>query len=132
MSIAYWRERNKYYRILGSKCKECSAEYFPPVFKCRKCSSQRLAEQEMPKEGKVIAYTVSRDVITGFEDQEPMVIALIELQNGVKMVAQIADTSTDQLTVGDKVKAVFRRVSVDGEAGQIFYGYKFVSSSKRA
>jgi len=131
MSIAYWRERNKYYRILGSKCKECSTEYFPSVYKCRKCSSERLAEHEMPKDGKILAYTVSRDIITGFEDQEPMAIALIELQNGVKMIAQIADASADQLTVGDKVKAVFRRVNVNGEAGQIFYGYKFVQSSKK-
>jgi len=52
--------------------------------------------------GKIMAYTVSRDIITGFEDQEPMIIGLIELQNGVKMVAQIADASADQLTVGDK------------------------------
>ncbi|MCS4538400.1 MAG: Zn-ribbon domain-containing OB-fold protein [Thaumarchaeota archaeon] len=130
MSIAYWRERNRYYRILGSKCKECSAEFFPPVYKCRKCNSEKLAEQEMPKEGKVMAYTLSRDIITGFEDQEPMIIGLIELQNGVKMVAQIADASADQLAVGDKVKAVFRRVSVNGEAGQIFYGYKFVKIDK--
>jgi uncharacterized OB-fold protein len=126
MSISYWRERDRYYRILGSICKECSAEFFPSVYKCRKCGSEKLVDQEMPREGKILAYTASRDIITGFEDQEPMVIALIELQNGVKMVAQIADASADQLNVGDKVKAVFRRVSVDGDAGQIFYGYKFV------
>ena len=130
MSIAYWRERNKYYRILGSKCKECGIEYFPPVYKCRKCNSEGLAEQEMPKDGKILAYTLSRDIITGFEDQEPMIIALIELQNGVKMIAQIADASTDQLAVGDRVKAVFRRVNANGEAGQIFYGYKFVLKPK--
>ena len=130
MSIAYWRERNRYYRMLGSKCKECNTEFFLPVYKCRKCNSEKLADQEMPKEGKIMAYTLSRDIITGFEDQEPMIIGLIELQNGVKMVAQIADASADQLTVGDKVKAVFRRVSVDGEAGQIFYGYKFVKIDK--
>ncbi|MBM3897493.1 MAG: Zn-ribbon domain-containing OB-fold protein [Thaumarchaeota archaeon] len=126
MSIAYWRERNRYYRILGSKCKECHAEFFPPVYKCRKCNSDKLVEQEMPREGKILACTASRDIITGFEDHEPMVIALIELRNGVKIVAQIADATFDQLNVGDKVKAVFRRISVNGDAGQIFYGYKFV------
>lgn len=126
MAIAYWRERNRYYRILGSKCQDCSAEYFPPVYKCRKCGSEKLADREMPKEGKILAYTISRDIVSGFEEQEPMIIALIELANGVRIVTQVVDTSIDQVTVGDKVKAVFRRVRVNGDNGQIFYGYKFV------
>lgn len=126
MAIAYWRERDRYYRILGSKCQECLSEYFPPLYSCRKCGSSRMVDQEMPKEGKILAFTLLRDPVTGFEDQEPLPIALIELTNGVRIVAQLADTPIDQISSGERVRAVFRRVRANGDSGQIFYGYKFV------
>lgn len=130
MAVSYWRERDRYYRILGSKCQNCGAEFFPRLYRCRKCGSYRLSDHGMPQEGKILAYTLLRDPMRGFEDYDPMPIALIELNNGVRIVAQLADTPHDQIAVGSRVRAVFRRVRVNGPNGQIFYGYKFVVLSK--
>lgn len=131
MAVSYWRERDRYYRILGSKCQNCNAESFPPLYRCRKCGSDKLSDHEMPQEGKILAYTLLRDPMTGFEDHDPMPIALIELNNGVRIVAQLADTPPDQISVGSKVRAVFRRVRVNGPNGQIFYGYKFAIKNEK-
>jgi len=54
-----------------------------------------------------------------------MVFGLLKLENGVRIVAQIVDIPYDSLKLGMKLGAVFRRIRVDGESGQIFYGYKF-------
>ena len=79
----------------------------------------------MPKTGSLLSYTLQRESVQGFEDQEPMVFGLLELENGVRIVSQIVDLPYDSLKEGMKLKAVFRRIKVDGESGQIFYGYKF-------
>ena len=79
----------------------------------------------MPRTGTLLSYTLQRESVQGFEDQEPMVFGLLELKNGVRIISQIVDLPYDSLKEGMKLKAVFRRIRVDGESGQIFYGYKF-------
>jgi uncharacterized OB-fold protein len=125
MSVPYYRTRDGYYRILGNKCVKCEEEYFPPVNICRSCRSVDLKASEMPGLGKLLSYTLQRESITGFEEQEPMVFGLIELNNGVRVIAQIVDFPYESLKIGSKVKAVFRRIKADGTSGQIYYGYKF-------
>jgi uncharacterized protein len=125
MSVPYWRDRDRYYRILGNKCDQCGHEFFPAVAICRKCRSMKLSDCEMPKVGTLLSYTLQRESIQGFEDQEPMVFGLLKLENGVRIVAQVVDLPYDSLKEGMKLNAVFRRIRVDGESGQIFYGYKF-------
>jgi uncharacterized protein len=125
MSVPYYRTRDRYYRMLGSKCDKCTAEFFPPVNICRACKSLDLKPLEMPSLGKLLSYTLQKESVAGFEEQEPMVFGLVELVNGVRLVAQIVDFPYESLKIGSKVKAVFRRIKADGPSGQIYYGYKF-------
>ena len=125
MSIPFWRMRDRYYRMLGSKCEGCGSEYFPSVNVCRKCRSTVLIEVEMPKDGKLLSYTLQKESLSGFEDQEPMVFGLVELSNGVRVLGQLVDLPYETLKVGNRVRAVFRKIRTDGESGQIYYGYKF-------
>lgn len=126
MSISYWRMRDRYYRLMGSMCKACGAEFFPPVYKCKRCNSEDIADKEMPKNGKILTHTTLHEIMKGFEDEEPLTLAIVRLDNGVKVLGQIVDTQPDRIQTGDPVKAVFRRVRINEENGQIMYGYKFV------
>jgi uncharacterized OB-fold protein len=125
MSIPYYRMRDRYYRMLGCRCEKCRAEFFPPVHICRGCGSVDLKEVEMPRSGRVVSFTLQKESVAGFEEQEPMVFGLIELSNNVRIVGQIVDFPYESIKPGSKVKAVFRRVKADGASGQIYYGYKF-------
>lgn len=124
-AISYWRRRNNYYRLLGSCCKGCGAEHFPPVFVCRICSSRDIQEKEMPKTGNIVTYTVLRETMTRFEAHAPMILAIIQLENQVKVLSQIVDCSEDAIKIGSRVKAVFRKVASNGDSDTIQYGYKF-------
>jgi uncharacterized OB-fold protein len=126
MAIQYWRIRDRYYRLLGKKCSACGAEYFPPVYACRKCGSEKLTDFEMPKSGKIMTYTQLYEPLPGFEDQIPLCIALVELDNGVRVLSQLVDVPEDGVKTGARVRAVVRKVQVDGDSGQFLYGYKFV------
>jgi uncharacterized protein len=125
MSVPYHRMRDNYYRMLGSRCDKCGNETFPPSNVCRLCKSEKLTPVEMPRTGKLLSFTLQKESVSGFEEQEPMVFGLVELPNRVKLVAQLVDVPYDSLAIGQRVRAVFRRIKSDGPSGQIYYGYKF-------
>jgi len=125
MSISYWRLRDNYYRLLGSICNSCKHESFPKFTTCMKCNSTNISEKEMPNTGKIISYTLSYEAMPEFENQLPMSIGLIKLENGVNIIAQIVDSEIQDIKINARVKAVFRKISTDGNSGQIYYGYKF-------
>lgn len=130
MSVPFWRLRDRYYSILGNKCAECGSEYFPPVNVCRKCRSTNLKDQQMPRNGTLLSYTMQKESLPDFEDQEPMMFGLVKLENGIKIIAQLVDVPYESLARGMKLTAVFRRIRTNGDSGQIFYGYKFAPSRK--
>ncbi|HUI86011.1 MAG TPA: Zn-ribbon domain-containing OB-fold protein [Nitrososphaerales archaeon] len=125
MSIQYWRVRDRYYRLIGSKCTDCGDEFFPPVYRCRGCGSDRIKDKEMPKSGKIMTYTVLHEPLPGFEAQTPLHLAVVELENGARVLSQVVDSPEGSIKTGAKVRAIVRRALVDGESGQIIYGFKF-------
>ena len=52
-------------------------------------------------------------------------MAIIKLKEGLHLTGQIVDCEPEEVDMGMKVKAVLRRISEDGAAGTIHYGYKF-------
>ncbi|MDG6988496.1 MAG: Zn-ribbon domain-containing OB-fold protein [Nitrososphaerota archaeon] len=125
MAIQHWRVRDRYYRLIGSRCTGCGAECFPPVYRCRKCGSEEIEDKEMPKSGKIVTYTQLHEPLPGFEAQAPFYLAVVELDNGAKILTQLVDSPDESVKTGAKVVATVRRAMVDGDSGQITYGYKF-------
>ena len=137
MAVEYWRNRDRYYRLIGSRCQSCGDEYFPPVYRCRSCGSEKIGDKEMPRDGTILTYTRLHEPLPGFEAQAPYCLAVIELKNGARILSQVVDSPDEDVKIGAKVKATVRRMRVDGESGQILYGYKFIvvkepASSRRA
>lgn len=126
MAIQYWRIRDRYYRLIGSRCESCGAEFFPPVYACKKCGSEKIVDREMPKTGVIVTYTKLHEPLPGFEAQAPFHLAVVRLENGARVLTQIVDSPDEAVKTGAKVRATTRRAKVDGESGQIIYGYKFV------
>ncbi|AET31875.1 Zn-ribbon domain-containing OB-fold protein [Pyrobaculum ferrireducens] len=120
----YWRNIPQYYRLVAKRCRKCGSIHYPPVARCG-CGSKDLEDVELPREGKLLEFTVLHQVGTDFLKQKPLILGLVELTNGVKIVAQIVDAQPEKLAPGVKVEAVFRRVVVDGKHGLVMYGYKF-------
>jgi uncharacterized OB-fold protein len=53
-------------------------------------------------------------------------VGIAELDDGVKLTAQVVDCDFSELKVGMRVSLEFRKMYEEGEAGVIHYGYKFV------
>jgi hypothetical protein len=74
--------------------------------------------------GEIYSYTTLQEPPEGFEDQAPYILALVKLDEGPLITAQITDL--DGLpTIGDHVEMVTRKLTTEGPRGMIVYGYKF-------
>jgi uncharacterized OB-fold protein len=120
----YWRNEVPRYRLQGKACKACGAKYFPAKPVCT-CGSTEFNDYKLPERGEVITWTVISIAPIGYEKYVPYVVALIELEDGCRLLSQVVDIAPEEVMAGLKVEAVFRRIKEDGKEGIIHYGYKF-------
>ncbi len=74
--------------------------------------------------GEIVSYTTVQEAPEGFEEQAPYVVALVRLDEGPMITAQITDHD-GELATGDQVEMVTRKLTTEGKRGMIVYGYKF-------
>ena len=75
--------------------------------------------------GEVYSFSTMYNVPKGFEEQKPYTVALIRLDEGPMVTAQLTDVSNADVRIGMRVEMVTRKLREDGDEGQIIYGYKF-------
>jgi|GEM_PF-1044391 len=75
--------------------------------------------------GVVYSYTLMYNVPQGFEEQKPYTVALVKLDEGPMVTAQLTDVDHGAVAIGMRVEMVTRKLREDGAEGQIIYGYKF-------
>lgn len=131
MAIArFWRETPRRYNLGGSRCTVCASVYFPPRTVCPTCSTHRqsigkMEPLQLSGEGEVVSYTLVHEAAVGFEMQVPYVLALVKTTEGPLLTGQVVNVLPDEMRVGLKVRATFRKLREEGPAGVIHYGYKF-------
>lgn len=75
--------------------------------------------------GTIYSFSIMYNVPHGFEEQKPYVIAIIQLDEGPMVTAQLTDINHDEVAIGQRVEMVTRKLREEGGEGQIIYGYKF-------
>ncbi len=122
----YWREIPQRYRTEAAKCANCGFVCFPPRLVCPECGAREFGAVKLAQAGSLITYTIIRVPPHPFADQSPYAVGIAELDDGVRLMAQVVDCDFEALKVGLRVRLEFRKISEEGEAGVIYYGYKFV------
>lgn len=126
ITARYHREIPQRFRLEAGTCEGCGATLFPPRPVCPHCKGRTFRTTTLPGTGKVITYTVVRVGADKFSKETPFPVAIVELDNGVRLTAQIADAGGESVRIGQRVRLVFRRIQEDGKAGILCYGYKAV------
>lgn len=120
-----WRERATKYRLVGGKCKDCGKTFYPYRGTCPVCGSDNVEVKKLPETGVIETFSIVRSPPTEFTSQAPYVVALVRLDDGTLVPAQITDVEPEEVYEGMRVEAVFRRYREQGEKGIIEYGIKF-------
>ncbi len=121
-----WRERGARYRLEGCRCTRCGRMWYPPKPLCPYCGSKDIVKINLPQQGRLISWTIEYTVPAGYRGKAPIIIGLVELDNGVKVLAEITDVKPEELVYGMRVECVLRKLYEDGDEGVIVYGIKFV------
>ena len=125
-TVRVWRHIQQRYNLIGSKCINCGRVFFPPRVICPDCRRKgNIEDIKFSGKGKIYTYSIVRSPSSDFKIEAPYAVAIIELEEGAKLTAQIVDTDIDNINIGDPVEMVFRKISEDGADGVISYGYKF-------
>jgi uncharacterized protein len=126
ISPKYFREIPQRYRLEAARCKNCGKVYFPPRIHCGECKSKEFEIVKLSDTGKILTYTVVRVGPSNFAQETPYAVAIVEVNDGVKLTIQVADIDVNKVEIGQKVKIVFRRIQDEGKSGLHCYGYKAV------
>jgi len=122
----HWRLRKQRYALVGEVCPHCDAKIFPPRDVCPECGGEAKTAYTFSGKGEVYSFTRLENAPAGFEEQSPYTVALIKLQEGPIVTAQLTDLGTDEVQIGMPVEMVTRKLRSDGnERGILVYGYKF-------
>lgn len=102
-------------KLMASHCPACDASYLPPRPMCPQCFGAQMEWREMPTRGKLAAFTVVHIAPTamieaGYGRDNPYCSGIVELNNGLKLSAQITGVDVSQpelIQIGSAVQAEF-------------------------
>ena len=93
MDIArHWRLRRQRYALEGDQCPHCREYIFPPRDICPHCGEEAGPLHAMSGKGEVYSFTVVHEPPTGYETQAPYAVALVKLEEGPLVTAQLTVT----------------------------------------
>lgn len=104
-------------RLTIPQCKSCGHWIFFPRRHCDKCWSQDLEWKEVKGAGTLYTYTLTRiPTLPDFADEMPQKMAVVELDEGVRINTTLIGLDEAEIKVGMRVKPVFDTVKSDGTA----------------
>jgi len=103
----YWQAA-KDGQLVMKCCNDCTAFRFIPQYFCPVCGSEEMTWKPVSGAGTVASFTrVHRAPIKAFRAKTPYMIALIDLAEGPRMMANIVGADADQIAIGDAVEVCF-------------------------
>jgi uncharacterized OB-fold protein len=121
----HWESHTHRSRLVGEVCTKCGARIFPPRDVCPDCAEAAQTRRVFGGKAEVYSYTIVRYAPAGYGEYVPYPVALIKLEEGPVLTAQLTDVDSDDVHIGMPVEMVTRRIKEEGENGMIVYGYKF-------
>src|SRR5665213_1204118 len=95
------------------RCTACSNVYFPPRPFCPKCASRKVESFVSSGKGKLSSYVINTRPAPGFEADAPYAIAVVELNEGPRLMTSIVGVAQtpETLPIDAPVEVAFESVS---------------------
>jgi hypothetical protein len=92
------------------RCRACGLLNWFPRSMCRQCSSEDLHWEAMSGRGQLYSFSVVRRSPSP-DLPSPYVLALVDLDEGVRLMSHVVDIEPDDVRVGMDLAVSFRVVS---------------------
>ena len=102
----YWEAASNE-RLLVQECKDCGLIYAYPRANCPDCFSDDVEWLETEGIGEVYTYTVARQMSGWPEENLPLILAYVELEEGPRITTNIVDCDPEDVDIGTPVEVQF-------------------------
>lgn len=110
-SLPYW-EAAKQHRLEIPHCRDCDGYWFPPSRSCPHCVSANVEFKQVSGRGKVFSFVIyDRVYHPSFAGDVPYAVALIELDEGPRLISNIVGISPDNVRCDMPVVVVYDDVA---------------------
>jgi uncharacterized OB-fold protein len=93
------------------RCERCGRRPFPPRAHCPGCGASTLSSTPVSGRGTIHSYTIAyRAPHPIFALQLPLVVAIVELEEGLRIMTNIVGCDPEELEVGMAVDACFEPI----------------------
>lgn len=118
IDTAFFWEACERGEFVAQKCPSCDVLWHPPRPMCPHCHSTEKTVETLSGKGKLMSWV--KQVTPGaFGFAEPPVAALIELEEGLRLVSNLEGVATEDIKIGMAVTVDFAKTS-GGKAVPIF------------
>jgi uncharacterized OB-fold protein len=97
------------------RCASCSRYVFYPRALCPHCHSDRLSWAVASGKGSIYSYTVAHHATGAPDGEVPFVVALVELEEGVRMMTRILGAPRERIKIDAPVRLSIESLA-DGPA----------------
>ncbi len=110
-SLPYW-EAARQHRLELPQCEDCNKHWFPPSRTCPHCLSTQFKWSQVSGRGKVFSFVIyDRIYRPAFTEDVPYVVALVELEEGPRILSNVIGIPPDDVRCDMAVTVVFDDVS---------------------
>lgn len=114
ISKPFWQGLNEG-EIRIQQCNACNGWVFYPRRHCTHCLAHDLEWKPVSGKGTLYTYTLTRiPTLPEFADEMPQALAVVELEQGVRVNATLVGLAEDEIKVGMALKPVLDQVDAKG------------------
>jgi uncharacterized OB-fold protein len=95
-------------RFVIPRCESCGHTWFPPSLACPSCGAEHPSWVAASGRGRVFSFVVYHRVYhRAFKSRVPYVVAVIELEEGPRMIANVVGVAPEKVRCDMPVTVVF-------------------------
>ena len=98
-------------KLMGTRCVKCGKTFFPPRAQCHTCLTADMEWFEVTGQGKLVSYSTLQYAPTGFTDEVPYTIALVNYGDYQVFGRIDGSVPRDEVAVGMALKAAVSKTS---------------------
>ncbi len=110
-------------RLSAQRCSKCSTFQLPPVVRCGTCGGREFSWECVSGRGSLASFTVLHRAPPEHQNRLPYVYALVDLEEGPRIISNIVGVDSDELWIGMPLQVVFERVDAEGQTWPEFAPY---------
>jgi uncharacterized protein len=115
--------------LIGGRCRECQSVCFPKQDFCPYCSEGSVHEIELSRSGTLWAWTAVTAAPPGYEGPVPYGFGVVELPEGVRVVARLTEADPAKLTGGQQMVLVLDPLIDTDERKVLTYAFAPVEAT---